>query len=63
MNSAIHYATAAQRNADVIREARRQPPARPPRPPAEPAAAPGLVAALTRRLTRPHALWTVPNRR
>jgi hypothetical protein len=51
VNSAIHYYTAAQRNDDAIREARRAP--RPGRAFREPAARPGLAAVLARRLTRP----------
>ena len=43
MNSAIHYYTAAQRNADAIREARRLPlPPRPVRYPGEPTQRRGL---------------------
>jgi hypothetical protein len=64
VNSAIHYYTAEQRNADAIREARRNPvPALPPRPLDEAAPRRGGLAAALRRLTRPHALRTVLNRR
>jgi hypothetical protein len=63
VNSAIHYYTADQRNADAIREARRNPvPARPPRRLDEAAPRRGGLAAL-RRLIRPHALRTVLSRR
>jgi hypothetical protein len=43
MNSAIHYYTAAQRNADAIRESRRLPlPPRPVRVPGDPTPRRGL---------------------
>ena len=59
MNSAIHYYSAAQRHADAIREARRNPPL--PRPVDE-APVPvrrGLSAVLARRLARPQAVRPV----
>jgi len=60
MNSAIHYYTSAQRNADAIREARRNPvPALPRRPVEDPAPRRGLIGVLARRLTHPHTQRTV----
>ncbi|HEX7581567.1 MAG TPA: hypothetical protein VF321_00650 [Gaiellaceae bacterium] len=60
MNSAIHYYTAAQRNADAIRDARRPPlPPRPVRYPGDPTPRRGLIAVLTRRLARPHTQRSV----
>jgi hypothetical protein len=61
VNSAITHFTAAQREADLVREARRNP--FPTSPPAEPAAARGRFAELARRLVRPVALRTVSHRR
>jgi hypothetical protein len=63
MNSAIHQYSAAQRHADAIREARRNPPRAPQaRPVTEPAPRFGLIAVLTRRIARPHALHPVFHR-
>jgi hypothetical protein len=60
MNSAINYYSAAQRHADAIREARRNPP-RAPQALAVAERTPrlGLVAVLTRRIARPHTLFPV----
>jgi hypothetical protein len=60
VNSAIHHYTAAQRNADAIRQARRAP--RAARTAAEPAVHRGITAVLARRLARPHALRAVFDR-
>ena len=60
MNSAINYYSAAQRHADAIREARRNPrPAPRARAVAERAPRLGLVAGLTRRIARPHTLLPI----
>jgi hypothetical protein len=63
MHSSIHNYTAAQRHADAIRAARRDPvPARPPRLRDDRAERSGLLATLTRRLPGSHALRAVPHR-